>query len=81
MKANLQRLVSLANQQRHKLVGVALIAPIAFAHAVDTDPFTTAMTDATTKVGTYAAALVGLAAVAVTFMIAMKYVKKIVKAA
>ncbi len=44
------------------------------------DPFTAAMTEATTKVGAYAAALVGLGAVAVVFMIALKYVKKIPKA-
>ena len=59
-------------------ISTALLAPAAvFA---STDPFTTAITDSTTKVGTYAAALVGLAAVAVGFMIAIKYVKKIVKA-
>jgi outer membrane lipoprotein-sorting protein len=52
-----------------------LSATGAFAQA--TDPFTTAMTEATSKVGTYAAALVGLSAVAVIFMIAMKYIKKI----
>jgi len=50
-----------------------------FAQA--SDPFTTALTEATTKVGTYAAALVGLSAVAVVFMIALKYVKKIPRAA
>ena len=50
------------------------------AHAQETDPFTAAMTEATTKVSTYAAALVGLGAVAVIFMIALKYVKKIPRA-
>lgn len=60
------------------VVGSAILAPAAFAQAVD--PFTTAMTEATTKVGTYAAALVGLSAVAVVFMIAMKYVKRIPRA-
>lgn len=39
--------------------------------------FNSALSDATTAVGTYAAALVGLAAVGVVFMIAVKYVKKI----
>jgi hypothetical protein len=59
-------------------ISTVLLAPaVVFAN---TDPFTTAMSDSTTKVGTYAAALVGLAAVAVGFMIAIKYVKKIVKA-
>ena len=45
-----------------------------------TDPFDAALTEATTKVSSYAAALVGLAAVAVIFMIAIKYVKKIPRA-
>lgn len=51
------------------------VAPLAsFAQA---DPFATAVADVTTKIGTYGAALVGLAAVGVVFMIAIKYVKKI----
>lgn len=50
------------------------------ASAQATDPFETAMTTATTKVTSYAGALVGLAAVAVVFMIAIKYVKRIPKA-
>lgn len=53
----------------------ALSAPSVFAQV--TDPFDTALADATTAVGGYAAALVGLSAVSVIFMIAMKYVKKI----
>ena len=44
------------------------------------DPFDTALTTATTKVSSYAAALVGLAAVSVVFMIAIKYVKKLPRA-
>jgi hypothetical protein len=61
--------------------GIVLASAVpAIAMADGTDPFTDALTNATTKVGTYAAALVGLAAVAVAFMIGMKYVKKIVKA-
>jgi len=61
-------------------VALVLSAPfVAFAQA--TDPFDTAMTTATEKVGDYAAALVGLGAVAVIFMIALKYVKKISRAA
>ena len=54
---------------------------LAMAQTTGVDPFTTAMTEATTKVGTYAAALVGLAAVSVVFMIAIKYVKKLPRAA
>lgn len=57
------------------IVGTLLASTAVFAFA--DDPFTAAMTDATTKVGTYAAALVGLAAVSVGFMIGIKYVKRI----
>lgn len=59
-------------------VGAGLASVGAFAQV--TDPFDIAMTTATTKVTSYAGALVGLAAVAVVFMIAIKYVKKIPKA-
>ena len=45
------------------------------------DPFTLAMTEAGAKVTTYAGAMVTLGAVAVIFMIALKYVKKIPRAA
>ena len=58
--------------------GLALLASASALAA--TDPFDTAMTTATSAVGDYAAALVGLSAVAVVFMIAMKYVKKIPRA-
>lgn len=58
-------------------VGAGLASVGAFAQV---DPFDTAIGTATTKVESYAAALVGLAAVAVVFMIAIKYVKKIPKA-
>lgn len=57
-----------------------MLAAPAVVFAQGADPFTTAMTSATEKVGVYAAALVGLGAVAVVFMIALKYVKKIPKA-
>lgn len=50
------------------------------ASAQTVDPFTTAMTEITGKVETYAGALVVLSAVAVVFMVAMKYVKKIPRA-
>ncbi len=62
---------------------VALLSALpvlAVAQTAPVDPFTTAMTTATARVGTYAAALVGLAAVGVVFMIAIKYVKKIPRA-
>lgn len=60
------------------MVGAALVAVPAMAQV--TDPFDTALAEATTKVGGYAAALVGLGAVAVIFMVALKYVKKIPRA-
>ena len=44
------------------------------------DPFDAAITDATAKIGGYGAALVGVSAVGVVFMIAMKYVKRIPRA-
>lgn len=59
-------------------VGTGLASVGAFAQSVD--PFDTAMSTATTKVTSYAGALVTLSAVAVVFMIAIKYVKKIPKA-
>lgn len=67
------------NRARHAAVGAALYLP--FAVFAQTDPVTTAVTDATTKVTTYATALVGIAAVGVGFMIGIKYIKKIVRAA
>jgi hypothetical protein len=44
------------------------------------DPFDTALTQVTTATGKYAAALVGVAAIAVVFMVALKYVKKLPRA-
>lgn len=64
---------------RAGVVTSVALAPV-FAVAQEVDPFDTAMTTATTKVGAYAAALVGLAAVGVVFMIAIKYVKRIPRA-
>lgn len=61
------------------IASTAVLSNVAMAQAV-ADPFDTALTEATTKVGTYAAALVGLAAVSVVFMIALKYVKKLPRA-
>ena len=60
------------------VAATALVPALSFAQA--TDPFDAAIAEATTKVGSYAAALVGLSAVAVVFMIAMKYVKRIPRA-
>lgn len=57
-------------------IAAASLVP-AFAFAQASDPFDTALATATTKVGGYAAALVGLAAASVVFMIGVKYVKKI----
>jgi hypothetical protein len=59
-------------------VGAGLASVAAFAQ--ETDPFMVAMAEAEGKIETYAGALVGLAAVAVIFMIAIKYVKKIPRA-
>lgn len=56
----------------------ALLGPaLAFAQ---TDPFDAAVTDITAKIGTYGAALVGVAAVGVGFMVGMKYIKKLPRA-
>lgn len=61
------------------MVGTALVAVPAMAQV--TDPFETALSTSTTKVETYAAALVTVAAISTVFMIAIKYVKKIPRAA
>ena len=65
---------------RRALVALGSIGAAVPAFAQAVDPFDTAMTNATTKVNSYAGALVGLAAVAVVFMIAIKYVKRIPRA-
>ena len=79
MKEKINRLRSLAVRTTAIASGCMLSAA-AFAQAVPSDPFDTAITNATTKVTSYATALVGLAAVSVIFMVAIKYVKKIPKA-
>jgi hypothetical protein len=66
-----------------------LIAPALVLGSIAASPafaaadaaFTTAMTSTMADIATYGAALVGAAAVGVGFMIAMKYVKKIPRAA
>ena len=60
-------------------VSAAVLLP-AVALAQAADPFDTALATVTTKLTSYAGALVGLAAVAVVFMVAVKYVKKLPKA-
>lgn len=63
-------------------VGLIALGALASVSAfAQTDPFTSAVGDITTKVTTYGGALVGLAAVAVAFYVAIKFVKKIPKAA
>jgi len=61
------------------VASTAMLSGAVFAQSV-TDPFDTALETVTTKVTSYAGALVGLAAVAVVFMVAIKYVKKLPKA-
>lgn len=69
-----------AVSNRALAVGTALSVPM-LAMAQATDPFDAAMTTVSGKVESYGGALVGLAAVAVVFFVAIKYVKKISKAA
>lgn len=65
----------------YREVGIAAVTAVPFlAQAQSTDPFDSAITEATGKIGSYGAALVGLSAVGVVFMIAMKYVKRIPRA-
>lgn len=61
-----------------KKVGAVAVGALASvkAFAVET-AFTTAVTTITADVTSYATALVGVAAVGVGFMVAVKYVKKI----
>lgn len=73
-------LQTVRNHLSGRVAMAALLSSPVLAFAQATDPFDTALTTATTKVTSYAGALVGLAAVAVVFMIAIKYVKKIPKA-
>jgi hypothetical protein len=63
-------------------IGVAAVGLMASAvsFAAVSDPFTSTVTDVSSKVSTYGAALVGVAAVGVGFAVGIKYVKKIVRA-
>lgn len=59
----------------------AMLGVCAFAQTTGgTDPFDTALATVTASTTKYASALVGVAAIAVVFMIAIKYVKKLPKA-
>jgi len=68
MKSKLARLSAL---------GTGLLVSASVFAQEATDPFSTAVTEVTGKISTYGAALVGLSAAGVVFMIAIKYVKKI----
>jgi hypothetical protein len=93
MKRNFNSVVALAQRgydkasdmaqwANSKVTTVVLLGVVGAqsAMAQAADPFDAAVATATTKVTSYAGALVGLAAVAVVFMIAIKYVKRIPKA-
>lgn len=67
---------SITLRPRHLWAGLTTLA-LSGAAMADGDAFAAAVTDATTKIGAYGAALIGLAAVGVAFMIGVKYVKKI----
>lgn len=80
MKAKFQRLCQLANDNALR-AGVALVTAAPFlAHAQEADPFDAAVSTVTTKVTSYAGALVGVAAISVVFLVAVKYVKKLPRA-
>jgi hypothetical protein len=69
------------NLKEKVLVGSGLLMSSALAMAQTTDPFDGAITALTAKVTSYGGALVTLAAVGVGFFVAIKYVKKITRAA
>lgn len=68
-----------ASLVRRASVGLVSLGVSAAAMA-QADPFDAALSEISDKVSGYGAALVGLAAVAVVFFVAIKYVKKIPKA-
>lgn len=81
MKEKLQALRQLALNNAARAVVVVGTLPVALAaRAQSTDPFDTAVADVGTKVASYGAALVGVAAASVAFWVAIKYVKKIPRA-
>ena len=65
------------NLKSRVLIGATLLSATALARA---DAFTDAVTEVSTSIGTYGAALVGVAAVGVGFSVGIKYVKKIARA-
>lgn len=71
----------LKDQQARAYVGTMLALSAAASHAQATDPFQEALDAMKVKVATYGTSLVALAAVGVAFFVAMKYVKKIPRAA
>ncbi|ODU08180.1 MAG: hypothetical protein ABS84_14090 [Rubrivivax sp. SCN 71-131] len=70
-------LSSIRNGWQRVAVGAAGLGASGLALADDPTAFEAAVTSVTTDIGAYGAALVGVAAVGVGFMVAMKYVKKI----
>lgn len=77
----MQSVREFVNRKAPALVPVALLGAGA-AHAQGAggggaSAFTQAVTQASADIATYGAALVGVAAVGVVFMVAIKYVKKI----
>lgn len=65
---------------RSTAIGAALMVPLFALAQAPADPFAATVTTATSKITEYGGALVGVAAVGVVFMIAIKYVKKIIGA-
>lgn len=63
-----------------QIVAGALGALMSAAALAQSDPFTSAVDTITGKVESYGAALVGLGAIGVVFMVALKYVKKLPRA-
>lgn len=68
------------NRTRLALLGAPLALAAASAHAAVPEEFTDAITAATADIASMAGALVVVAAVAVAFMLAIKFVKKIPRA-
>lgn len=67
---------------KYAAIAAIAVTPILYvsAYAQSVDPFDTALTTVTASTTKYASALVGVAAIAVVFMIAIKYVKKLPRA-
>lgn len=77
----LEKTRAIACKYGSQVAVAAMTLPFALAaSAQSTDPFDAAVSSATTKVTGYGAALVTFSAVAVVFMIGIKYIKKIPRA-